>query len=67
MQLNTNDLIELAENGKITGMYWNDNEDCHCPIEIELDDMAKAVLHECLYMLKFEKKCYEKGKKKDAR
>lgn len=64
MQLNTDDLIELAENGKIIGMYWNDDEQLHCPIEIELDDTAKIVLHECLYMLKFEKTYYTKGKKK---
>lgn len=64
MQLSVGDLIELAENGKITGMYWNSDEDCHCPIEIELDGKAKIILHECLYMLKFEKKYYAKGKKK---
>ena len=46
MQLNTDDLIELAENGKVKN--------------VELDDMAKAVLHECLYMLKFEKEYYER-------
>lgn len=46
MQLNTDDLIELAENGKIK--------------DIELDEMAKIVLHECLYMLKFEKRYYER-------
>lgn len=53
MQLNTDDLIELAQTGKVKN--------------IELDAMAKAVLHECLYMLKFEKRYYEKGKKKNAR
>lgn len=50
MQLSVGDLIELAETGK-TG-------------NIELDSMAKAVLHECLYMLKFEKKYYTKGSRK---
>lgn len=65
MQLSVNDLIDLAEKGKTTGMYWNNDEDCHCPIEIELDDKAKIILHECLYMLKFEKKYYAKGKKKN--
>ena len=50
VQLNTDDLIELAETGK-TG-------------NIELDSMAKTVLHECLYMLKFEKKYYTKGNRK---
>ena len=49
MQLSVDDLIELAETGK-TG-------------NIELDSIAKVVLHECLYMLKFEKKYYTKGKK----
>lgn len=65
MQLNIDDLVKLAENGKITGMYWNDEEGCHYPIEVELDDTAKIILHECLYMLKFEKKYYAKGKKKN--
>ena len=37
VQLNTDDLIELAETGK-TG-------------NIELDSVAKVVLHECLNML----------------
>lgn len=46
MQLNTDDLIKLAETGNIKN--------------IELDDMAKTVLHECLYMLNFEKKYYER-------
>lgn len=53
MQLNTDDLIELAETGKAKN--------------IELDDMAKAVLHECLNMLKFEKDYYEREKKRNAR
>lgn len=55
MQLNTDDVIKLAETGKVKG--------------IELDDMAKAVLGECAYMLNFEKDCYLKGKKnkKDKR
>lgn len=50
MQLNTDDVIKLAETGKVK--------------DIELDDMAKAVLGECAYMLNFEKDCYLKGKKK---
>lgn len=53
MQLNTDDLIELAETGKAKN--------------IELGDMAKIVLHECLYMLKFEKDYYEREKKRNAR
>lgn len=64
MQLNTDDLIKLAESGKITGMYWDEEESCHYPVEIELDNKAKIILHECLYMLKFEKKYYTKGEKK---
>lgn len=46
MQLNTDDLIELAETGKTD--------------DIELDDMAQVVLHECLNMLNFEKRYYER-------
>lgn len=65
MQLSVGDLIELAEKGKTTGMHWNNDGDCHYPIEIELDDKAKIILHECLYMLKFEKKYYTKGNKKN--
>ena len=53
MQLNTDDLIELAETGK-TG-------------NIELDSTAKIVLHECLNMLKFEKYYYEREEKRNAR
>lgn len=53
VQLNTDNLIELAETGK-TG-------------NIELDSMAKKVLHECLYMLKFEKDYYEREEKRNAR
>lgn len=53
MQLNADDLIELAETGK-TG-------------NIELDSMAKIVFHECLNMLKFEKDYYEREKKRNAR
>lgn len=49
-RLSADDLIELAETGKVKN--------------IELDDMAKAVLGECAYMLNFEKDCYLKGKKK---
>lgn len=53
MQLNTDDLIELAEKGEAKN--------------IELDDMAKEVFSECAYMLKFEKNCYLKGKKNNER
>lgn len=53
MQLNTDDLIELAEKGEAKN--------------IELDDMAKEVFSECAYMLKFEKNCYLKGKNKNGR
>ena len=52
MQLNTDDLIELAETGKVRN--------------IELDDMAKEVFNECAYMLNFEKKYYEREKKRNA-
>ena len=45
-KLSTDELIELAETGK-TG-------------NIELDSMAKIVLHECLNMLKFEADYYER-------
>ena len=51
MQLSVGDLIELAETGK-TG-------------NIELDSMAKVVLHECSNMLKFEKDYYEREKKRN--
>ena len=50
LQLNTDDLIELAETGK-TG-------------NIELDSMAKVVLHECLNMLEFEADYYERERKR---
>lgn len=63
MQLNTDDLIELAENGTIFRKFWDDDNQCWDVGVIKLDDTAKIVLHECLYMLKFEKKCYEKRKK----
>lgn len=53
MQLNTDDLIELAEKSETKN--------------IELDDTAKVVLHECLNMLKFEKYYYEREKKRNAR
>ena len=49
MRLNTDDLIELAETGK-TG-------------NIELDSVAKVVLHECLNMLEFEADYYERKRK----
>lgn len=53
VQLNTDDLIELAETGKVKN--------------IVLDKMAKNVLHECLCMLKFEKDYYEREDKRNAR
>lgn len=53
MQLSVGDLIELAETGK-TG-------------NIELDSMAKAVLHECSSMLRFEADYYEREEKRNAR
>ena len=53
VQLNTDDLIELAEKSETKN--------------IELDDTAKVVLHECLYMLKFEKDYYEREEKRNAR
>ena len=53
MQLNTDDLIELAETGKVRN--------------IVLDSTAKIVLHECLNMLKFEKYYYEREEKRNAR
>ena len=52
-KLTTDELIELAETGKVRN--------------IVLDSMAKIVLHECLYMLKFEKDYYEKEEKRNAR
>lgn len=52
-KLTTDELIELAETGKVRN--------------IVLDSMAKVVLHECLYMLKFEKDYYEKEEKRNAR
>ena len=51
MQLSIGDLIELAETGK-TG-------------NIELDSMAKVVLHECSNMLEFEADYYEREKKRN--
>ena len=51
--LSVGDLIELAETGK-TG-------------NIELDSMAKVVLHECLNLLNFEKDYYEREKKRNAK
>lgn len=53
MRLNTDDLIELAETGKVRN--------------IVLDSMAKIVLHECLNMLEFEADYYEREKKRNAR
>lgn len=53
MQLNTDDLVELAKTGKVKS--------------IELDDMAKEVFSECAYMLNFEKNCYLKGRNKNVK
>lgn len=50
MQLNTDNLIELAETGKAGN--------------IELDSVAKVVLHECLNMLEFEADYYERERKR---
>ena len=50
VQLNTDDLIELAETGKVRN--------------IVLDSMAKIVLHECLNMLEFEADYYERERKR---
>ena len=54
MQSNTDDVIKLAETGKVK--------------DIELNDMAKVVLGACVYMLNFAKDCYliEKKKSKKA-
>lgn len=49
-KLTTDELIELAETGKVRN--------------IVLDSTAKIVLHECLNMLKFEKYYYEREKKR---
>ena len=65
MRLTTDDLIKLAEKGKITGIFWDEVSQAKHDDILELDDTAKIVLHECLYMLKFEKKYYEKGEKKN--
>lgn len=51
-RLTTDELIELAETGKVRN--------------IELDDMAKEVFNECAYMLKFEKNCYLKERNKNV-
>ena len=53
VKLSVGDLIELAQTGKVKN--------------IELGDMAKAVLGECAYMMKFERDCYLKGKKKNGK
>ena len=50
-KLTTDELIELAETGKVRN--------------IVLDSTAKTVLHECLNMLKFEKDYYEREKKRN--
>ena len=53
MRLNTDDLIELAETGKVRN--------------IVLDSMAKIVLHECSNMLEFEADYYERERKRKER
>ena len=53
MQLNTDEVIKLAETGKVKN--------------IELNDMAKAVLGACVYMLNFAKDCYLIEKKKSKK
>ncbi|WP_278851570.1 hypothetical protein [Ligilactobacillus aviarius] len=53
VQLNTDDLIELAETGK-TG-------------NIELDSMAATVFRDCSNMLEFEADYYEREEKRNAR
>ena len=50
MRLNTDDLIELAETGKVRN--------------IVLDSMAATILHECLNMLEFEADYYERERKR---
>lgn len=67
MRLSTDDLIGLAKNGKINGTFWDEVSQAKRDDVVELDDMAKAVLGECAYMLNFEKDCYLKGKKKNGR
>ena len=52
-RLTTDELIELAETGKVRN--------------IVLDSTAKIVLHECLNMLKFEKDYYEREQKRIAK
>lgn len=64
MRLNTDDLIDLAENGTIFRKFWDDDNQRWDVGVIKLDDTAKIVLHECLYMLRFEKRYYEKEKKR---
>lgn len=60
MQLNTDDLIDLAKNGKINGVFWDEVSQAKRDDVVELDDMAKSVFHECLYLLNYEKKYYER-------
>ena len=50
MRLNTDDLIELAETGKVRN--------------IVLDSMAATVFNDCLNMLKFEADYYERERKR---
>lgn len=60
MRLSTDDLIGLAKNGKINGTFWDEVSQAKRDDVVELDDMAKVVLHECLNMLNFEKRYYER-------
>ena len=61
MKLSVDELIGLAKNGKIVHL---DGDRRH-PTQIELDSMARIVLHECLTMLNFEKDYYEREKKRN--
>lgn len=60
MKLSVDELIGLAKTGKIVHL---DGDRRHFT-QIELDSMAKAVLHECLNMLEFEKDYYEREQKR---
>lgn len=50
MQLNTDDIIQLAKTGEVKG--------------IKLDYIAKVVMRECVYMLEFEAKFHRKDLEK---
>lgn len=56
MLLNTDDLIDIAENGTIFRKFWDDDNQCWDVGVIKLDDTAKIVLHQCLYKFKQKKK-----------